>query len=182
MKKIICICICICICSSFGCNRTADNVSHAPQSLNASALAPQSSNAPALAPQSSNAPALAPQSSNAPASELQPMPSPTLTPSLSVMSVLSAGSSLLWSLFCSVCKIVGYIVIFFVGYYSLGYFLYEFVDTHNSEFAPQPAPPIVAPPNPVENEPLPNLAVDEYSYSQETPNFSSLSTDSEEIP
>ncbi|MCA6085796.1 hypothetical protein [Candidatus Endomicrobiellum agilis] len=34
MKKLIC------ICSSFGCNRTADNVSTAPQSLNASAPVP----------------------------------------------------------------------------------------------------------------------------------------------
>jgi hypothetical protein len=93
-----------------GCNRTTDNVSSAPQS--------------------SNALALVPQSSNAPASELQPTLSPTLTPSSSVMSVLSAGFSLLWSLFCSVCKIGGYIVIFFAGYYLLGYFVYEFVDTH----------------------------------------------------
>ncbi|MCA6080326.1 MAG: hypothetical protein LE169_05515 [Endomicrobium sp.] len=118
MKKIIC--ICLCICSSFGCGRMADNVSPAPQSLNASASAPQSQNAHALAP----------QSSNTPASELQPMPSPTLTPSSSVMPVSSAGSSLFWSLFCSVCKFGGYIFILFAGYclFEFGHFCYELVD------------------------------------------------------
>ncbi|MCA6079484.1 MAG: hypothetical protein LE169_01115 [Endomicrobium sp.] len=60
------------------------------------------------------------------------MPSPTLTPSSSVMSVLSAGSSLLWSVFCSVCKIGGYIVILLAVDFLLGYFFYEFVDTHSS--------------------------------------------------
>jgi hypothetical protein len=111
MKKIISLFLIAVLIS--GCNRTADNVRSAPQSL--------------------NAPALVPQSQNAPASELQPMPSPTLTPSSSVMSVLSSGSSLLWSLFCSVCKIGGYIVIFFAGIICLDILLVNlvnFVDTY----------------------------------------------------
>jgi hypothetical protein len=49
------------------------------------------------------------------------------------MSVLSAGSSLLWSVFCSVCKISGFIVIFIVADWLLGYFLVNCVDSHKSE-------------------------------------------------
>jgi hypothetical protein len=44
------------------------------------------------------------------------------------MPVSSAGSSSLLSLFCSVCKIGGYIFIPFAGYYLLGDFFYELID------------------------------------------------------
>ena len=167
MKKIISLFLIAFLIS--GCNRTSGNVSSAPQSSNASALVPQSSNAPALAP----------KSQNAPASELQPMPSPTLTPSSSVMSVFSSGFSLLWSLFCSVCKIGGYIVICFVVDWLLGYFVVNFIDTYNPEFAPTPVEnvPLL---NPVENVPLPN-PVEEESYSEKTPEFSSFSSYSNEV-
>ena len=103
MKKVISLFLIAVLIS--GCNRMADNVSTAPQSLNASAPVPQSQNAPALAPQSSNAPALA--------------PAPSKSASHASDSA-DTGSSV---------KKVGTVILSVIGLCYVGYkLLYRFVD------------------------------------------------------
>jgi hypothetical protein len=159
MKKIISVCLCICLMS--GCDKSLSHGS------------PVNSVVKDTGSEGVSTHSLTSNTSNAPASELQPTPSPTLTPSPSVMSVLSAGSSLLWSVFCSVCKIGGYIVIFIVADWLLGYFVVNCVDSHVPRSLPLPCPVVVI------NEPPPNLVEDEESYSEPTPYFSSLSSNDE---